>query len=106
MTDDPKGFDEDDDVVGSIFARHKARAVTDVRARAALISYLEALAPEDWLSPEDLQALEVYADITLQLHQRTPRLGDPTIDARIDVLRDVGKGLGTALHQIRTPYQA
>ena len=99
MNTSPPLFDDDADVVLGVCARYKDGGLTDIRARGAVMAYITSLAPDDFLSDDDVTALEVYVDITLQLYKRTPAADE--VRERLAVIQGIGTGSASDLTQVR-----
>lgn len=92
-------FDDDADVVAGVCTRYKDGGLTDIRARRAIMAYITSLAPEDFLSDDDMTALDVYVDISLQLYKRSPAADE--VRDRLAVINGIGAGSATDLAVVR-----
>lgn len=89
------------EIVDGILARHKDGSLTDVYARRAIATFISSYAPDDFLEANDVDRLEVYLDITLQVSRRATSPADAEIANRKNVIAGIALGELSALGVIR-----
>lgn len=80
------------DIIRDILARHRNGQLSVVRAKGALTAFVTSLAPDDFLIDDDIIALDIYLDITLEVSKRADAGEDQVVEDRVLLIKHVATG--------------
>jgi hypothetical protein len=94
------------DVIRDTLARHRQGLITVVRAREALTAFISCLAPDGFMADDDMVALSIYLDITLEVSKRAGSDHDDVVTGRVLVIKGIANGDIETRGQLRTNFGA
>ena len=91
------------EVIHGVLLRHRIGQLTGTRGRVALAAFVSSLAPEGFLTAEDLAALDLYLDVTLAF-SKSGDAGDAAIvDERVTIIGRLTDGDTEARMRLSAP---
>lgn len=80
------------DIIRDILARHRSGQLGVVRARSALTAFVTSLAPDGFITGDDMTALDVYLDITLEVSKHADAAQDQVVEDRVLTIQQIANG--------------